>query len=138
MKLTHSLEGRKVKTLPKRFQDEFRHVALTAEQMSENALEKFFTRLIREKKFSASSISKYQDNSMRSQLSGGSLETLRSLEDKDKWERGLLPSRSTIQRFNYEVECGAKKKYVQSKETPDGAIFRITVSCILVEIIIVV
>ena len=109
MKVTHAAEGRFPKTLPKRFQEEFRQVALTAEEVSENTLEKFFTRLIREKNFSVKSISQCQDASMRSQLSGGSLETLRSMEDTAKYERGLLPSRSTIQKFNYEVECGAKK-----------------------------
>ena len=72
---------------------------------------------------------------MRSQLSGGSLETMRALEDKAKYERGILPSRSAIQKFNYEVESGARKKYVEAKETPDGSIFRITVSCILVEML---
>jgi hypothetical protein len=49
---THQAKGRRSFTLPKRFQDEFRQVALTAEQVSKNALEKFFNRLIREKKFS--------------------------------------------------------------------------------------
>ena len=135
MQMTHKAEGRFPKTLPKRFQDEFRQVALTAEQVSENALERFFNRLIREKKFSVKNISRSQDASMRSQLSGGSLETMRSMEDNTKHGRGILPSRSAIQKFNYEVECGAKKKYVESKETPDGSIFRITVSCILVEML---
>jgi hypothetical protein len=135
MKMTHKSQGKYSKTLPKRFQDEFRQVALTAEQVSENALEKFFTRLIREKKFSVQNISKCQDASMRSQLSGGSLETMRSMEDLDKYQRGLIPSRSAVQKFNYEVECGAKKKYVVAKETPDGSIFRITVLCILTKIL---
>jgi hypothetical protein len=135
LKMTHKAEGRFPKTLPKRFQEEFRQVALTAEQVSENVLEKFFNRLIGEKTFSVRKISKSQDGSMRSQLSGGSIETLRALEDNAKYQRGILPSRSAIQKLNYEVECGAKKKYVESKETPDGSIFRITVSCILVEML---
>ena len=132
---TTLIEGRRPFTLPKRFQDEFRQVALTAEQVSENVLEGFFTRLIREKPFSVKKISRSQDSSMRSQLSGGSLETLRTLEDKGKYERGILPSRSTVQKFNYEVEVGASKKYVEAKETADGSIFRISVSCILVEML---
>ena len=41
LKMTHREEGRFAKTLPKRFQEEFRQVALTAEQVSENALEDF-------------------------------------------------------------------------------------------------
>jgi len=60
---------------------------------------------------------------------------MRSMEENSKYERGLLPSRSAIQKFNYMVESGAKKKYVQSKETSDGSIFRISVSCILVEML---
>ena len=66
MKMTHKAEGRRPFTLPKRFQDEFRQVPLTAEQVSEGLLEKFFGRLIREKTFSVRKISQCQDSSMRS------------------------------------------------------------------------
>ncbi len=107
MKVTHKLEGRRPFTLHKRFQDEFRDVAMSMEQVSEGALEKFFGRLIREKTFSVRKISQCQDGSMRSQLSGGSLETIRSLENTSKYQRGILPSRSAVQKYNYTVECGA-------------------------------
>ena len=116
---THKAEGRRPFTLPKRFQDEFRHITLTAEQVSQGVLEKFFGRLIREKTFSVRKISQCQDSSMRSQLSGGSSEALRTLEELPKHQRGILPSRSAVQKFNYTVECGAKKKYVEAKETSD-------------------
>ena len=56
MKVTHKLEGRRPFTLQRRFQDEFRHVAMSAEQVSEGVLEKFFGRLIREKTFSVRKI----------------------------------------------------------------------------------
>ena len=94
MKMTHKAEGRRPFTLHKRFQEEFREVALNAEQVSQGVLEKFFGRLIRENTFSVRKISHCQDTSMRSQLSGGSLETLRSLENKDKYQQGIIPSRS--------------------------------------------
>ncbi len=135
MKVTHKMEGRRPFTLQRRFQEEFRNVAMSAEQVSQGALENFFGRLIREKTFSVKKISQCQDRSMRSQLSGGSLETLRTLENTSKYGRGIIPSRSAVQKYNYTVECGATKKYVVSKETADGSIFRITVSCILIEML---
>jgi len=56
MKVTHKLEGHRPFTLQRRFQEEFRHVAMSAEQVSEGVLEKFFGRLIREKTFSVRKI----------------------------------------------------------------------------------
>ncbi len=90
MKMTHKAEGRRPFTLKKRFQEEFRQVALSAEQVSQGVLEKFFGRLIRENPFSVQKISQCQDSSMRSQLSGGSLETLRSMENLPKHHKGIL------------------------------------------------
>ena len=51
MKMTHKAEGRRPFTFKKRFQEEFRQVAMSAEQISQGVLEKFFGRLIREKLF---------------------------------------------------------------------------------------
>jgi hypothetical protein len=48
-------------------------------------------------------------------------------------ERGILPSRSSIQKHNYQLECGADNTYINSEETSDGTIFRISVGCILKE-----
>ncbi len=75
-----------------------------------------------------------KDDSTAGQLSEGSTETLRTLENCARYQHRISP-RSAFRKFNYEVECGAKKKYIEYKETPDGSIFRITVSCILVEIL---
>jgi hypothetical protein len=98
MKVTHKMEGRRPFTLQRRFQEEFRNVAMSAEQVSQGTLENFFGRLIREKTFSVKKISQCQDSSMRSQLSGGSLETLRSLENTSKYGRGIIPSISAVQK----------------------------------------
>ena len=72
---------------------------------------------------------------MSSQISGGSIETLRSLENLSPREKGVLPSRSSIQRHNYAVEVGAETKYIEAEETEDGNIFRISPTCILNEML---
>ena len=40
-----------------------------------------------------------------------------------------------MQKHNYQVELGTESKYIESVETEDGAIFRISVSCIINEML---
>ena len=72
---------------------------------------------------------------MCSQISGGSIDTIRSMEGLSPREKGVFPSRSAVQKHNYHVELGTETKYIESTETEDGSIFRISVSCILNEML---
>ena len=72
---------------------------------------------------------------MCSQISGGSIDSIRSLEGLSPLEQGIFPSRSSVQKHNYNVEMGTESKYIQCEETEDGSIFRISVSCIINEML---
>ena len=72
---------------------------------------------------------------MCSQISGGSIDSIRSMEGLSPREQGVFPSRSAVQQHNYNVEVGTESKYIECEETEDGSIFRISVSCILKEMI---
>ena len=115
--MTHLAKGCKKKTLPAFVQKELQQCAMDAESVSKNTLRDFFRRLFREEVFSPKKLAQAQDESMSSQLSGGSIETLRSLENLSPRQQGVLPSRSTLQRHNYTVEVGAETKYIEAEET---------------------
>jgi hypothetical protein len=128
--MTHRAKGCKRKTLPAYIQKELQQCALDAETVTKTTLRQFFQRLFREEVFSPKKLSQAQDASMSSQISGGSIESLRSLESLSPREKGIFPSRSTLQRHNYAVEVGAETKYIEAEETEDGSIFRISPSSI--------
>jgi len=134
-KITHQANGRKPKTLPAFVQKEMQKCALEAEGVTKSTLQNFFRRLFREEVFSPKKLSMAQDEPMCSQISGGSIQALRTLENLTPREQGILPARSSIQRHNYCVESGADSKYIESEVTEDGSIFRISVSCILNEML---
>jgi hypothetical protein len=134
-KLQHKANGLREKTLPKFIQGEMQQCALDAEHVTKDTLRNFFRRLFREEVFSAKNIARTQDQSLCSQISGGSIDSIRTMEGLSPREQGVFPSRSSIQRLNYNVESGTESKYIQCEETEDGSIFRISVSCILNEMI---
>jgi len=134
-KIQHEAKGCKKKTLPKFIQSELQRGALEAETVTKDTLRNFFRRLFREEVFSAKNLAQAQDQSLCSQISGGSIDSLRSMEGLSPREKGVFPSRSSVQLHNYHVESGTESKYLQCEETEDGSIFRISVSCILNEML---
>jgi len=136
-KLQHEAKGCKKKTLPKFIQGEMQKCALDAERenVTKDTLRNFFRRLFREEVFSAKNLAQAQDQSLCSQISGGSIDSIRSMEGLSPKEQGIFPSRSLVQQHNYNVEMGTESKYIQCEETEDGSIFRISVSCIINEMI---
>ena len=134
-KLQHKGNGLRQKTLPKFIQSELQKCALAAESVTKDTLRNIFRRLFREEVFSPKNLAMAQDQSMCSQISGGSIETIRSMESLSPREKGVFPSRSAVQKHNYHVELGTESKYIESVETEDGAIFRISASCILKEML---
>ena len=134
-KLEHKGRGLRMKTLPEFIQSELQKSAMAAENVTKDTLRNFFRRLFREEVFSPKNLARAQDNSMCSQISGGSIDTIRSMEGLSPREKGVFPSRSAVQKHNYHVELGTETKYIESTETEDGSIFRISVSCILNEML---
>jgi hypothetical protein len=108
---------------------------MESESVTKDTLRNFFRRLFREEVFSPKKLAIAQDQSMCSQISGGSIDTIRSMEGLSPREKGVFPSRSAVQKHNYLVEMGTDSKYIECIETEDGAIFRISVSCILNEML---
>jgi len=133
--MQHKGRGLRQKTLPKFIQSELQKGAMAAENVTKDTLRNFFRRLFREDVFSPKKLARAQDNSMCSQISGGSIDTIRSMEGLSPREKGVFPSRSAVQKHNYEVEMGTESKYIECTETEDGSIFRISVSCILNEML---
>jgi hypothetical protein len=134
-KLQHKAKGCRVKTLPKFIQGELQKCALDAEQVTKSTLRNFFRHLFREEVFSPKNLARAQDQSLCSQISGGSIDSIRSMEGLSPREQGVFPSRASVQRHNYHVEMGTESKYIECEETEDGSIFRISVSCIINEMI---
>jgi hypothetical protein len=134
-KLQHEAKGCRKKTLPKFIQGELQKCALDAENVTKDTLRNFFRRLFREQVFSPKNLARAQDQSLCSQISGGSIDSIRSMEGLSPREQGVFPSRSSVQKHNYNVEVGTESKYIECEETEDGSIFRISVSCILKEMI---
>ena len=108
---------------------------MEAEHVTKDTLRNFFRRLFREEVFSPKNLARAQDESMCSQISGGSIDTTRSMEGLSPREKGVFPSRSAVQKHNYHVKMGTESKYIECEETKDGAIFRISVSCIINEML---
>jgi len=125
----------KKKTLPAFVQKELQQCAMDAETVTKDTLCDYFRRLFREEVFSPKKSAQAQDESMCSQLSGGSIGTLRSLENLSPREKGVFPSRSSLQRHNYSIEVGAETKFIEAEETEEGSIFRISPTCIINEML---
>ena len=113
-------------TLPKFIQSELHKSAVEAEHVTKDTLRNFFRRLFREEVLSPTSRAKAQDQSMCSQISPRSIDTTRSMEGLSPREKGVFPSRSAVQKHNYQVEMGTESKCIECVETEDGAIFRIS------------
>jgi hypothetical protein len=120
-KLQHKAKGCREKTLPKFIQGEMQKCALDAENVTKDTLRNFFRRLFREEVFSAKNLARAQDQSLCSQISGGSIDSIRSMEGLSPKEQGIFPSRSLVQQHNYNVAMGTESKYIQCEETEDGS-----------------